>query len=112
LPSILYSIDAPIALQGAFAEHFQMIQSLSSKSLTKTETPLPHLNPRLVQTKEDLDACNTLIIPGSESTTMAIVAKNMGLLDPLQDFVKVQSKPTWGTEMIITWVLLHLWFCS
>jgi 5'-phosphate synthase pdxT subunit len=97
LPSIPYSIDASIALQGAFAEHFQTIQSLSSKSLTKTETPLPRLNPRLVRTKEDLDACDALIIPGGESTTMAIVAKNMGLLDSLRDFVKVQGKPTWGT---------------
>lgn len=88
---------APIALQGAFAEHFQTIQTLSSKSLTKTECPLPHLNPKLVRTKEDLDACDALIVPGGESTTMAIVAKNMGLLEPLRDFVKVQAKPTWGT---------------
>jgi 5'-phosphate synthase pdxT subunit len=51
----------------------------------------------LVRTKEDLDACDALIIPGGESTTMAIVAKNMGLLEPLRDFVKVQGKPTWGT---------------
>jgi 5'-phosphate synthase pdxT subunit len=51
----------------------------------------------LVRTKEDLDACDALIIPGGESTTMAIVAKNMGLLDPLRDFVKIQRKPTWGT---------------
>jgi len=28
---------------------------------------------------------------------MAIVARNMGLLEPLRDFVKVQGKPTWGT---------------
>jgi len=83
-----------LALQGAFAEHFQTIQSLSTKSLTKT---LPRLNPMLVRTKEDLDACDALIIPGGESTTMAIVAKNMGLLDPLRDFVKIQRKPTWGT---------------
>ena len=88
---------APIALQGAFAEHFHTIQSLSSKSLTKTKSPLPPLNPKLVRTKEDLDACNALIIPGGESTTMAIVARNMGLLEPLRDFVKVQGKPTWGT---------------
>ena len=65
--------------------------------MTKTELPLPSLNPRLVRTKEDLDACDALIIPGGESTTMAIVAKNMGLLEPLRDFVKVQNKPTWGT---------------
>jgi pyridoxal 5'-phosphate synthase glutaminase subunit Pdx2 len=96
-PSIPYSIGPSIALQGAFAEHFQTIQSLSSKSLTKTESPLPRLNPRLVRTKEDLDACDALIIPGGESTTMAIVAKNMGLLDPLREFVKVRGKPTWGT---------------
>ena len=88
---------APIALQGAFAEHFQTIQSLSSTSLTKIESPLPSLSPRLVRTKEDLDACDALIIPGGESTTMAIVAKNMGLLEPLREFVKVQNKPTWGT---------------
>lgn len=88
---------ALIALQGAFAEHFHTIQSLSSKSLTKTKSPLPPLNPKLVRTKDDLDACDALIIPGGESTTMSIVARNMGLLEPLREFVKVQSKPTWGT---------------
>lgn len=28
---------------------------------------------------------------------MAIVARRLGLLDPLREFVKVQHKPTWGT---------------
>ena len=51
----------------------------------------------LVRTAAQLAACSALIIPGGESTTMALVAERSGLLEPLREFVKVARRPTWGT---------------
>lgn len=50
-----------------------------------------------IRTKEQLEdpSLDGLIIPGGESTTMAIVAERTGLLEPLRKFVKVDKKPTW-----------------
>jgi len=48
-----------------------------------------------VRTVEELGGCDALIIPGGESTTIALLAKLSGMLQPLRDFVKV--KPVWGT---------------
>jgi 5'-phosphate synthase pdxT subunit len=50
---------------------------------------------QLVRTAEDLDLSklDALIIPGGESTTMALVAERSGCLHALKEFVRV--KPTW-----------------
>lgn len=48
----------------------------------------PPFIPIEVRTEADLDRCHALIIPGGESTTMALVAEREGLLDPLRSFVK------------------------
>jgi 5'-phosphate synthase pdxT subunit len=82
------------ALQGAFAEHQATLNSLATKSCTKVKS-LPSLASRLVRTSEELSTCDALIIPGGESTTMAILARISGLLEPLREFVK--TKPVWGT---------------
>ncbi|KAF9475827.1 SNO glutamine amidotransferase [Pholiota conissans] len=75
-----------LALQGAFAEHKTALEKLPVKR--KLET-------LLVKTPEDLARCDALIIPGGESTTIALLARISGLLEPLREFVKV--KPIWGT---------------
>lgn len=66
----------------------------------------------LVKTPEDLEKCDALIIPGggafhpvlmilgfntlfAESTTIALLARLSGVLEPLREFVKI--KPVWGT---------------
>lgn len=82
------------ALQGAFAEHQATLNLLASKSCTKVKS-LPNLTSILVRTPEELATCDALVIPGGESTTMAILARISGLLEPLREFVKV--KPVWGT---------------
>lgn len=74
------------ALQGAFIEHYNLLQQLSHSI---------QLRPILVRTAQDLASCDALIIPGGESTTIALVAQRGGLLEPLRDFVR--NKPTWGT---------------
>jgi len=75
-----------LALQGAFVEHQAMLQKLSLR--TKIVVVL-------VRTVEDLNLCDALIIPGGESTTIALLARVSGLLEPLREFVR--KKPVWGT---------------
>jgi SNO glutamine amidotransferase family len=67
-----------------------------------------------VRTTADLDQCDALVIPGGgmfefsyrktgrevltcapESTTIALLARLSGLLDPLREFIA--RKPVWGT---------------
>lgn len=75
-----------LALQGAFAEHQAMLQNISGKG---------HLEVIQVRTPEELKQCDALIIPGGESTTIALLARLSGLMEPLRDFVK--TKAVWGT---------------
>lgn len=48
-----------------------------------------------VRTEEQLKQIDALIIPGGESTSMALIAERCNMLEPLRAFV--QQKPTWGT---------------
>ncbi|KAG5641049.1 hypothetical protein DXG03_006294 [Asterophora parasitica] len=86
LVEIYDDLGAFSALQGAFVEHQVMLQKLSLKRKIVVV---------LVRTLEDLNLCDALIIPGGESTTMAVLARVSGLLEPLREFVK--TKPVWGT---------------
>lgn len=71
-----------LALQGAFAEHAQIIRKLGHEAV---EVRLP----------EDLDSLHSLIIPGGESTAIYKLAKDFALIDPIISFAK--NKPIWGT---------------
>ena len=82
-------LTAYAALQGAFLEHINHLNSL--RQLT-----IPPFLPIEVRTQQDLSRCHALIIPGGESTTISLVAEREGLLDPLREFVKTRH-PTWGT---------------
>ncbi|CAG8477399.1 1020_t:CDS:2 [Ambispora gerdemannii] len=73
-----------LALQGAFIEHIHILQRFPQVSLA-----IP------IRTADQLSSVDALIIPGGESTTIALVAERSGLLEPLREFV--ESKPTWGT---------------
>ncbi|GJE99756.1 SNO glutamine amidotransferase [Phanerochaete sordida] len=75
-----------LALQGAFAEHQVMFQKVNARRRVVIV---------LVRTPEDLGRCDALVIPGGESTTIALLARLAGLLEPLAQFLK--SKPVWGT---------------
>jgi len=75
-----------LALQGAFVEHQAMLKKISLKT---------KINTLLVKMVDELDQCDALIIPGGESTTIALLARISGLLEPLREFVK--QKPVWGT---------------
>lgn len=71
-----------LALQGAFREHINMLQSLDVEAVEV----------RLPEQLADLDG---LIIPGGESTTIGKLARRFGLMEPLREFAK--AKPVWGT---------------
>ena len=71
-----------LALQGDFAEHIDMLQSLDVQT-------------REVRLAADLDGLDGLIIPGGESTTIGKLAVDFDLFEPLRQFG--QSKPVWGT---------------
>jgi len=75
-----------LALQGAFVEHQAMLQKLNLQA---------EISVNLVRSAQDLQICDALIIPGGESTTIALLAKLSGLLDPLREFLK--TKPVWGS---------------
>ncbi|KAJ3569531.1 hypothetical protein NP233_g4995 [Leucocoprinus birnbaumii] len=75
-----------LALQGAFVEHQTALQKLPIQK---------KIDVILVRTAEELAKCEALVIPGGESTTIALLARLSGLLEPLREFVKI--KPVWGT---------------
>lgn len=90
-----------VALQGAFAEHEAILAHMklpqSHPSVTENSKLRYAITPRLVKTTADLSVCDALIIPGGESTTMALLARLNGLLEPLREFAKQEGKPIWGT---------------
>ena len=71
-----------LALQGDFAEHQVMLESLGAEV---TQVRLP----------EHLNGLSGLIIPGGESTTIGKLAIAYGLMEPLKTFGKTQA--IWGT---------------
>jgi 5'-phosphate synthase pdxT subunit len=71
-----------LALQGDFAEHCTMLKRLD---VSAVEVRLP----------EQLEGLSGLIIPGGESTTIAKLAENYGLMEPLRKFGL--EKAIWGT---------------
>lgn len=72
-----------LALQGAFREHIDLLKQLN---VTGVE----------VRLKKDFDGIQGLIIPGGESTTMAIVSDKYSISETLKDWIR-QEKPTFGT---------------
>ncbi|MTA51727.1 MAG: pyridoxal 5'-phosphate synthase glutaminase subunit PdxT [Actinobacteria bacterium] len=64
-----------LAVQGDVREHINSLTSLSV-AVQKVRNP------------EELKTVNALVIPGGESTTISMLAKRVGLMDPLRKFVK------------------------
>ena len=72
-----------LALQGSFSEHVSMLKKLG---VMVQEVRLP----------EQLEGLSGLILPGGESTAMAIVGADTGIFPALRAFVR-SGKPVWGT---------------
>lgn len=78
-----------LALQGGFLEHLSLLRRSALHLQTLHDGPGRFsLEPIEVRTPSDLARCDALIIPGGESTTIALIAAQSGLLEPLRDFVK------------------------
>jgi 5'-phosphate synthase pdxT subunit len=71
-----------LAIQGDYAKHLTMLETLGVETL-------------LVRTERELAACDGLILPGGESTTLTILLKKHGLWTPLQEFGR--RKAIFGT---------------
>jgi 5'-phosphate synthase pdxT subunit len=72
-----------LALQGDVREHLAALESLGSAPLA-------------VRRPAELDACDGLVIPGGESTTMSKLARIFDLFEPLQKRIH-GGMPTFGT---------------
>jgi len=88
-----------LALQGAFEEHEACFRSLPEELVRQ-------LDIRQVRTVPELEACDSLVIPGGESTTMKIIAGTDTFMDSLRRYVlggkatdgtSRPAHPVWGT---------------
>ncbi|NGX53407.1 MAG: Pyridoxal 5'-phosphate synthase subunit PdxT [Chlamydiae bacterium] len=71
-----------LALQGAFARHQQIMDTLGVDTLQ-------------VRRPSELELCDGLILPGGESTTMTHLLQAEGMWPALEQFAK--DKPVFGT---------------
>ncbi len=72
-----------LALQGDVREHLRVLRSLGVEALG-------------VRRPAELEACDALVVPGGESTTMAKLARTFELFEPVRDRIK-RGMPTFGT---------------
>ena len=71
------------ALQGDVREHLRMLVDLGVRAIS-------------VRRPAELDACDGLVLPGGESTTMAKLARTFDLFEPLRKRIK-EKWPSGGT---------------
>ena len=62
-------------MQGAFAEHVRSLAKAGART-------------RLVRTREDLEGLDGIVLPGGESTTMTMLMRRTGLLEPLREAIR------------------------
>ena len=72
-----------LALQGDFREHIRAVGACGHKALE-------------VRRVSELDQCQALILPGGESTTIALLARKFELIEPLRKRI-AEGMPTYGS---------------
>jgi 5'-phosphate synthase pdxT subunit len=72
-----------LALQGDFREHIRAVDACGHEGLE-------------VRRVSELDQCQALILPGGESTTIALLARKFELIEPLKNRI-AQGMPTYGS---------------
>jgi len=72
-----------LALQGDFREHIQAVKMAGHAGLT-------------VRRPEELAEIDALIIPGGESTTIALLAESFGLIEPTRERITA-GMPVYGS---------------
>lgn len=73
-----------LSLQGSFKEHLAHLRKVEGVQ----GIPVKSIN--------DLNQVDALIIPGGESTTMAMLLKTYNMISPLREKIS-QGFPVWGT---------------
>jgi pyridoxal 5'-phosphate synthase pdxT subunit len=72
-----------LAVQGDFAAHAEMLAGMGAETIE-------------VRTREDLEGCDGLILPGGESTTQLQFLQEEGLYEAIQKFA-AEDKAIFGT---------------
>jgi 5'-phosphate synthase pdxT subunit len=72
-----------LAVQGDFAAHAEVLQSLGAETVE-------------VRTVADLESCDALVLPGGESTTQLQFLQEEGLFEAIKRFV-ANEQPVFGT---------------
>jgi 5'-phosphate synthase pdxT subunit len=72
-----------LALQGDFREHIRAVDACGHEALE-------------VRRVSELDQCQALILPGGESTTIALLARKFELIEPLKNRI-AEGMPTYGS---------------
>ena len=73
-----------LALQGAFAAHIAILESLGVDTIE-------------VRSAEQLADVDALILPGGESTTVSMLLERFGLLEQLRSRIHDEQLPVFGT---------------
>jgi 5'-phosphate synthase pdxT subunit len=74
---------AVLAIQGDFREHLHALARAGAEGVS-------------VRSPAELDACDGLILPGGESTTIGKLAARFGLIEAIRSFAQA-GKPVFGT---------------
>ena len=72
-----------LALQGDFREHIKAVEECGHRAIE-------------VRRISELDSVEALILPGGESTAIALLAKNYDLIDPIRTRI-TSGMPTYGS---------------
>ncbi len=72
-----------LALQGDFREHIKAVEECGHRAIE-------------VRRVSELDSVEALILPGGESTAIALLAKNYDLIDPIRTRI-TSGMPTYGS---------------
>ena len=72
-----------LALQGDFREHINAAIECGHEAIA-------------VRRLEELEQCDALILPGGESTTIALLARNYGLIEPIRTKI-ASGLPVYGS---------------
>ncbi len=73
-----------LAVQGDFKEHIETLSEIEG------------VEARAVKTREQVAACDALVIPGGESTTIGKLMERFELDEPVRAMHE-QGRPIWGT---------------
>lgn len=73
-----------LALQGDFKEHIEAFNQIEG------------VEARPVKTREQIEDCDALVIPGGESTTIGKLMERFSIDRPIREMAEA-GKPIWGT---------------